>query len=92
MGLLQYTTALQRAGGSGTPSIHYRIEGGSGQQVSFGTLRHYTRQWAVSILQYTATLQGAMGSGVRQYIAALHGAVGSVNLVVPAAHCPSVAV
>ena len=62
-GLVDYTSALQRAVGSGTPSVCCCSASGSGQLGSSCTVWCCCRKWAVGILRHTATLQGVGGSG-----------------------------
>ena len=61
--LLLYTGTLHGAVGSGDSAVHRLTAWGSGQWGSIYTLPHYRVQWVVGLLQYTAALYEAGGSG-----------------------------
>ena len=71
--------------GRASPAIHCRPAWASGQWYSCDTLRHGLGQWAVDLLQRTASLPG--GSGQWDFCNALLHCLGAGGSGSPAMHC-----
>ena len=65
--LLHYLAALQGARGTAHRLVHCLL-GAEGMGDSFNILPHCMGQWAMGILEHTAALKRAMGSGYRSVL------------------------